>query len=54
MRFLPDFTDNGEQYIERDFLFAIVKTIKKLLPRIDGRNRDEKGEKGCTGRARTD
>ncbi len=29
MRFLPDFTDNGKQYIERDFLFAIVNTIDK-------------------------
>jgi hypothetical protein len=29
MRFLPDLTDNGKQYIERDFLFAIVNTIDK-------------------------
>ena len=29
MRFLPDVTDNGKQYIERDFLFAIVNTIDK-------------------------
>ena len=29
MRFLPDLTDNGKHYIERDFLFAIVKTIDK-------------------------
>ena len=29
MRFLPDLTDNGKQYIERDFLFAIVDTIDK-------------------------
>ncbi len=28
-RFLPDVTDNGKQYIERDFLFAIVNTIDK-------------------------
>ena len=29
MRLIPDFTDNGKQYIERDFLFAIVNTIDK-------------------------
>ena len=29
MRFLPDVTDNSNQYIERDFLFAIVYTIDK-------------------------
>ncbi len=29
MRFLSDLTDNGKQYIERDFLFAIVNTIDK-------------------------
>ena len=29
MRFLPDVTDKGKQYIERDFLFAIVNTIDK-------------------------
>ncbi len=27
--FSPDLTDNGKQYIERDFLFAIVNTIDK-------------------------
>ncbi len=29
IRFLSDVTDNGKQYIERDFLFAIVNTIDK-------------------------
>ena len=29
MRFLSDLTENGKQYIERDFLFAIVNTIDK-------------------------
>ena len=29
MRLIPDFSDNGKQYIERDFLFAIVNTIDK-------------------------
>ena len=29
MHFLPDVTDNGKQYIERDFLFAIANTIDK-------------------------
>ncbi len=29
MRFLPDLTVYGKQYIERDFLFAIVNTIDK-------------------------
>ena len=29
MSFLSDVTDNGKQYIERDFLFAIVNTIDK-------------------------
>ena len=29
MRFLPDLTDNGKQYIEKDFMFAIVNTIDK-------------------------
>ena len=29
MRFLLEVTENGKQYIERDFLFAIVNTIEK-------------------------
>ncbi len=29
MHFLYYLTDNGKQYIERDFLFAIVNTIDK-------------------------
>ncbi len=29
MRFLSDVTDNGKQYIERDFLFEIVNTNEK-------------------------
>jgi hypothetical protein len=27
MRFLLDLTDNGKQYIKRDYLFTIVNTI---------------------------
>ena len=42
MRFLSDLTDNSKQYIERDFLFAIVNTIDKnyfgeLMAAIDMR-----------------
>ena len=29
MHFIPDLTDNGKQYIESEFLFAIVNTIDK-------------------------
>ena len=29
MRFLPEISDTGKHYIERDFLFAIVKTIDR-------------------------
>ncbi len=50
IRFLSDLTDNGKQYIERDFSVCNRQYHrKKLLPRIDGRNRDEEGKKGCSG-----
>ena len=29
MRFLPEISDTGKYYIERDFLFAIVNTIDR-------------------------
>ena len=29
MRFLPEISDTGKHYIERDFLFAIVNTIDR-------------------------
>ncbi len=40
-------TNNGKQYIMRDFLFELSKPSTKLLSIIDGSNRDEKGEKAA-------
>ena len=53
MRFLPDLTENGKQYIERDFLFAIVNTIdknyfRKLMAEIEMR-RAKKAAQGEQG-----
>ena len=49
MRFLPDLTDNGKQYIERLSVCNRQYHRQKLLPRIDGRNRDEKSKKATQG-----
>ncbi len=53
MRFLPDLTDNCKQYIERDFLFAIVNTIdknyfRKLIAEIEMR----RAKKAAQGKQR--
>ena len=31
VEYLPDLSENGKKYIERDFLFAIVNTIDQMF-----------------------
>ena len=53
MDYLPGLTENGKQYIERDFMFGIVNTIdrnyfREALAEIEVRrtNKAVKGEEG--------